>query len=300
MPSAALEADRVRVANIDAQLLDLPESIWLLGVQRQVSQGRLDAYKYPVLTLPNEIAFEIFLHFLPPYPRCPPMAGILSPTLLTQICRRWRNITLATPALWRAIGLVGTPEKVEPQKVASESWLSRSGCYPLSIRMDQCSEQLRESVQLLSSHRARWEYLHLAWVVPELLPKFYGATPLLRDLSVRLFGESTIPIRFEEATLLRSVILGHDTFTDIILPWHQLTSLTMYMTSPYECTPILQQTVNLLHCSIFLYPETSEEPEMILPLLESLVLDSATVQYDDEAPTTAYFESFIVPALQGA
>ncbi|KAJ6504124.1 hypothetical protein C8R47DRAFT_177927 [Mycena vitilis] len=54
-------------------------------------------------TLPNEITSEIFLHFLPVYPRCPPLTGNLSPTCLTHICRRWREIALTTPALWRAM-----------------------------------------------------------------------------------------------------------------------------------------------------------------------------------------------------
>ncbi|KAJ7641164.1 hypothetical protein FB45DRAFT_712335, partial [Roridomyces roridus] len=57
----------------------------------------------PVLTLPNEITSEIFVHFLPPYPVCPPMTGLDSPTSLTHICRQWREIALATPKLWRAI-----------------------------------------------------------------------------------------------------------------------------------------------------------------------------------------------------
>ncbi|KAJ6560151.1 hypothetical protein B0H19DRAFT_945240, partial [Mycena capillaripes] len=66
-------------------------------------QERLNSFKYPVLTLPAEIISEIFVHFLPIYPSCPPLTGFLSPTLLTQICRKWRHIALTTPALWRAI-----------------------------------------------------------------------------------------------------------------------------------------------------------------------------------------------------
>ncbi|KAJ7020267.1 hypothetical protein C8F04DRAFT_909373, partial [Mycena alexandri] len=68
-------------------------------------QEELDSYKYPVLTLPTEIICEIFIHFLPVYPECPPPAGILSPTNLTQICRQWRDIALAIPTLWRAMRL---------------------------------------------------------------------------------------------------------------------------------------------------------------------------------------------------
>ncbi|KAJ7917678.1 hypothetical protein B0H13DRAFT_2657737, partial [Mycena leptocephala] len=63
-----LDADRSRVADISAQILDLERSISALRIEKTQAQERLDSYKYPVLTLPNEIVSEIFIHFLPPYP----------------------------------------------------------------------------------------------------------------------------------------------------------------------------------------------------------------------------------------
>ncbi|KAJ7280873.1 hypothetical protein C8J57DRAFT_1174466 [Mycena rebaudengoi] len=60
-------------------------------------QTHVDEYKYPILTLPTEITSEIFVHFLPPYPQCPPATGLSSPELLCQICQVWREIALSTP-----------------------------------------------------------------------------------------------------------------------------------------------------------------------------------------------------------
>jgi hypothetical protein len=84
---ATLEADRVRVAEIEAQILNSECSPSALRIEQAQAKQRLDSYKFPVLTLPNEIVSEIFLHFIPAYPRSPPLAGILSPTCLTYICR---------------------------------------------------------------------------------------------------------------------------------------------------------------------------------------------------------------------
>ncbi|KAJ7252245.1 hypothetical protein C8J57DRAFT_1520084 [Mycena rebaudengoi] len=67
--------------------------------ERDKFQSRLDDYKYPVLTLPAEITSEIFIHFLPIYPLRPPPTGLLSPALLGQICRKWRDVALGTPRL---------------------------------------------------------------------------------------------------------------------------------------------------------------------------------------------------------
>jgi hypothetical protein len=100
---ADLEADRARVADLDAQISHLERSLSALREEKNLAQERLDSYKYPVLTLPNEIVSEIFIHSLPAYPEYPPLTGLHSPTLLTHICRRWREIALGAPALWRAI-----------------------------------------------------------------------------------------------------------------------------------------------------------------------------------------------------
>ncbi|KAJ6588192.1 hypothetical protein B0H19DRAFT_1098293, partial [Mycena capillaripes] len=77
----------------------------ILDAERNLLQKRLDAYTYPVLTLPNEVVSEIFGHFLPVYPTSPPAIDLLSPNLLGQICRKWREIALTTPVLWRAISV---------------------------------------------------------------------------------------------------------------------------------------------------------------------------------------------------
>ncbi|KAJ7871612.1 hypothetical protein B0H13DRAFT_2554411 [Mycena leptocephala] len=82
---SGLEADRTRIADLDAQISDLERSLSALREEKNLAQERLDSYKYPVLTLPNEIVSNIFVHFLPAYPEYPPLAGLLSPTLLTHI-----------------------------------------------------------------------------------------------------------------------------------------------------------------------------------------------------------------------
>ncbi|KAJ7871596.1 hypothetical protein B0H13DRAFT_1634204 [Mycena leptocephala] len=131
----ALEADRARVAYLEAQISHLERSLSALREERILAQERLDSYKYPVLTLPNEIVSEIFIHFLPTYPLFPPLTGLLSPTLLTRICRRWREIALGTPALWSAIRASyydGIPLKQKAH--IFDIWLRRSRFCPLFLK----------------------------------------------------------------------------------------------------------------------------------------------------------------------
>ncbi|KAF7322296.1 F-box domain-containing protein [Mycena chlorophos] len=93
---------RNRIAMLDVEIPVLENALKTLLEERKWAQEQLDAYAYPVLTLPNEVVSDIFLQYIPPYPERPPLLGDASPTNLLQICRRWREIALSTPALWRA------------------------------------------------------------------------------------------------------------------------------------------------------------------------------------------------------
>ncbi|KAF7334545.1 F-box domain-containing protein [Mycena venus] len=206
---STLEADRALVTTLEAQNLDLrvdvdlKRSLSALRIEQALAQERLDSYKYPVLTLPNEILCEIFERFLPPYPLCPPLTGNLSPTFLTQICRKWRQVALATPTLWRAITLSFYRIPFERQGQISD-FLTRSGSCPLSIRNDDIglSEPIAEVFSTVALHRARWEYLYLS-LSPWQLPSINGPMPLLRHLRLSVNNpEEAGAIAFRDMPLL--------------------------------------------------------------------------------------------------
>ncbi|KAJ7831083.1 hypothetical protein B0H13DRAFT_2371615 [Mycena leptocephala] len=185
---ANLEADRARIADLEAQILHLERSLSALREEKIIAQERLDSYKYPVLTLPNEIVSDIFIHFLPAYPLCPPLTGLLSPTLLTHICRRWREIALGTPALWSTISTSyhdGIPLKQKAHIL--DLWLKSSRFRPLSLRINN-----------------------------EI-----GVAAILAAMHLRLTlseNPATDVLAFRDVPLLRSVILNGLSL-NVILPW---------------------------------------------------------------------------------
>jgi hypothetical protein len=267
---SALAADRARVADLAAQILRLESSLSALRTEKTLAEKRIDAYNYPVLTLPNEIPSEIFLHFLPNYPNCPPLTGNFSPTLLTQICRTWREIALGTPALWRAVALSDEPADIpfERQADIGDVWLSRSARCPLSVCVDggrDGNSVLESALAAVVPHRERWEYLTLRLLVSAPLT-IAGPMPLLRhlDFEVREFLNDTdvIQVVLLELPLLRTAILNDLAATRVVLPWAPLTSLTLKHVLPLEWIPILQQTSNLVHCDLILYPIYGQSPEI--------------------------------------
>ncbi|KAJ7080560.1 hypothetical protein C8R43DRAFT_343377 [Mycena crocata] len=313
--SSVHKADRIRLEDVEANIVELEQALMLLRTERAAIQGRLAAYKYPVLTLPNEIVSEIFVHFLPSYPDCPSATGLLSPTLLTHVCRKWRQIALNTPVLWRAILSVLSPTNLvrstdRIQRV--ESWLERSCFCPVSVifkfqnnAYDVQEEDLRANLQTLLPHRLRWEYLEL-WTFPQLISIIEGPTPLLRILNMSVFVHpssplsltDTSPLCLTEAPLLRTALLNDLAAAHVTLPWAQLTSLTLHNVYPSECTPVLLQTFNLVHCQLNLVEDNPEpiQPDINLLCLESLILGDYAE--DPDAEPTKYLGTFIAPALR--
>ncbi|KAJ6459539.1 hypothetical protein C8R45DRAFT_1030373 [Mycena sanguinolenta] len=296
-----LAADRAHVADLDAEISMPERSLSALRSQRAQAQDRLDSYKYSVLTLPNEIIAEIFLHYIPFYPLFSPAQGFSSPTLLTQICHKWRGIALASPALWRTLSLPDPHIPFEEQGALSGAWLSRSRVHPISLRFDtDFVEPGRLGTEIPTAivpYRARLEHLILNQVSLPQLRVFEGPMPLLRHLELLLDDEdSSSKASFCEAPLLRTVLVNSKAFENTMMPWAQLNSLALHGLFPRECTPILQQTFNLVHCELALVEDPGDEviPDVALPTLESLTLTHILENH----PVTGYLQTLTVPALR--
>ncbi|KAJ7149284.1 hypothetical protein C8R43DRAFT_1068483 [Mycena crocata] len=254
---------------------------------------------YPILTLPNEITSEIFVHFLPVYPICPPLRGFFSPIILTHVCHQWREVALSTPALWRGIKLDSKQESAAERKELLQAWITRSRALPLSIEVFINGELPLETEAVLVSHRPRWEFVKLRWLKADALPTiFSGSMPVLRHLDLAFQTIPTTlmdPFNFGDLPLLCSVTLD-SLFEGVGLPWAQLTTLKLLEVYTFECTPILQQSVSLIHCELALYStnhDDSRQHDITFPHLQTLI---CSVQ--DGIPMSGYIESFIVPALQ--
>ncbi|KAJ7653702.1 hypothetical protein DFH06DRAFT_1204521, partial [Mycena polygramma] len=322
----SLAADRARLTEIDAEILDLEPSLSQSPPQKPISgdleriglppmntnirirelelraekalvQERLDSCKYPVLTLATEIVSEIFIHFLPPYPLCPPLWGLLSPTLLTHICREWRDIALATPELWRAMQLSisghGDGADIERQRHMLDLWLERSCRYPLSIQLQQFPGSALLLPSLIS-HRARWDCIKITALETSDLKFIEGPLPLLRHLDVNLTNRTWDVLDVTQALQLRTVIYnGLAAPRSLFLPWSQITSLTMLRVTPRDCPTILQHTTNLVHCVLDLWSLNPYDSFRItLPHLESLHFEPNS----DAEPR--FLNSLVTPSLR--
>ncbi|KAJ7149590.1 hypothetical protein C8R46DRAFT_862117, partial [Mycena filopes] len=90
--------------------------------ERSSLKSHLGAYVYPVLTLPNELVSEIFLHTRE---ISSDSSTLEAPLLVSCICRHWRDIALSTPERWDTVSIVAPEDMAShPGKIpVLETWL---------------------------------------------------------------------------------------------------------------------------------------------------------------------------------
>ncbi|KAJ7707235.1 hypothetical protein B0H16DRAFT_1345341, partial [Mycena metata] len=215
-------------------------------------------------SLPNEIVAEIFIHFLPVYPETPPMIGCTSPKVLGQICRKWREIALGTPALWRGIVLsLQNGKRLDQKRRLLEIWLQRSGSCLVSINMDLGHKSIAPVAMglfthAIAAHSARWEYLRLYLLDVHPFPSISTPLPFLRELTMDsvkpgVNGTDSLTEVLHAAPLLRTVAVQFSPGHCIsVYPWSQLTMFFRYGILVHQCVDILTQATNLVKCDVTL------------------------------------------------
>ncbi|KAJ7481916.1 hypothetical protein FB451DRAFT_139066 [Mycena latifolia] len=259
---------RARISELNAQISDLKLSLRALCRKRSTIKKQLDSYIYPVLTLPNEIVSEIFTHFIPVYPACPPLIGPLSPSILGQVCRKWRQIAVSTPSLWRAIRLYldGNERYHSTQFRLFETWLGRSGISPLSITLhySELNVDLAPFFDTFARHTFHCEVMDLEVSLPHMrlfssqnLPRLQTLALDLNEKCPRLLDPVDL---FDQAPNLTNVTLHayFDPFR-LSLPWRQITTLRDMCMLVNELFEILLLATNLVHCSVALVENGLED-----------------------------------------
>ncbi|KAJ7353260.1 hypothetical protein DFH08DRAFT_856356, partial [Mycena albidolilacea] len=272
---AARAADRSRIADIDAQILELERTLSSLKEEKDSLRARLAIYTYPVLTLPNEIVSEIFVQVLPDFPRYPPPIGPLSPYLLCQICRKWRDIVFSTPALWSVISLSFRKAGRVPQKLRYlQTSIERSGSCRLSLKLGTClnNSRLVELRRMIIAHFHRVEYLDLSsWPGFKFPTDTELSLPRLRGLNLGYSVEELITPFV--APLLQRVVLR--TLPSSIFPWFQLTVITVRWVKLNDYSYLMHQLVNVVHCRLSIYPTGNLSfGDITLGHLETFILEN--------------------------
>ncbi|KAJ7772192.1 hypothetical protein B0H16DRAFT_1880913 [Mycena metata] len=218
--------------------------------QRSALLSELNLVTYPVLTLPPEITAEIFKWCIDTGTRMR-LLPATAPLLFTRICRQWRALAFSTPALWDRMSHIkfGVHPRTE---TFIEMWFSRAGTRPLSLGITASRRshplELEVSAASLPSNRSQSFAISSLHVEPDedeghiQLFGVDGATPALRHLSL----EGVLP-------------------SMLIMPWAQLTNLTLVLPHREEESPLEATSVN--HSSLISLTIDTDDDQDILSLL---------------------------------
>ncbi|KAF7360327.1 hypothetical protein MVEN_00762200 [Mycena venus] len=247
--------------------------------------------------LPTELLAEIFLLCLPDVTHQPETHSYVvdqprtlrrseAPLLVASACKRWREVATSTPRLWLSLDLNRDLGPVSANTGVVSSWLSRSHPYPLSLVLNRhCPPR---AVDEIKRHCERWGAVELR--IHENDPRVFddvrGRLPCLEKLYLCLeFEPPHVVESFADAHRLKQVFLeaGTTELGSVVLPWHQLTSLTCMYFSDIECVEILKKCPALVDCCL-IGCSTDRSMELmkvfspiVLRRITSLTLCEATV-----------------------
>ncbi|KAJ6546190.1 hypothetical protein DFH09DRAFT_1171434 [Mycena vulgaris] len=278
-------------------------------------KAHLDAFVYPVLTLPNEITSEIFFQSIGSLGVAP--GAPTSPLFLGHICQSWREIALTTPSLWTEMTLiVGAVAARENQLRLLKTWLTRSRDCPLTIALQYRPpilpvpaghDSVHEFIDAISPHRRRCHTLSLILPLRDIF-RFDGEFTSLQALAI---GVSDLPDEtqtdpswpmeiFHRAPKLRAlVIAGGFNPNTVLLPWAQIMMLAnLAVPFPNDLAEVLRSTTNLSSLRVdIMAPDDNETianiPEIPLTNLRSLELGSNS----DPRACMQLLEKLVLPGL---
>ncbi|KAJ4482439.1 hypothetical protein J3R30DRAFT_2174084 [Lentinula aciculospora] len=218
----------------------------------QLIQARTDFLEHKALLsaarkLPMEIMSEIFLQCLPavdtssviwrpePHPN-------QAPLLLTQICRSWRNIAIATPRLWSTL-IINASNGSSSHAEITKLWLTRSRNVSLTLTLLVRSADRFHGGRRTTSYE---EFVPIAAI--EVLTMFIPHFPRVRALAL-LFA---LPV-------IRAVSELRPVEDDVCNQLERLHLTTSFENTPLEITwtrSLVHSAPNLRH----LYFDSSMVP----------------------------------------
>ncbi|KAJ7639360.1 hypothetical protein FB45DRAFT_905387 [Roridomyces roridus] len=271
------------------------------GISRDISslqarlnekQAQLDALTYPVLSLPPEITSEIFIHCLPTW-----WSGVdakVAPLLFLQICRRWREIVISTPALWTSLNLDVAVRKAHVADI-SRTWLERSRNRPFYVRFAGSIADIDDFVgfaENFARHAQRFNFMVLELSERDFQqldvyhPEFSSLCKLVLRMETREQDEAPQgPFEmFSSAPLLEAVTLHGIPPALVALPWGQLKSFIGDLMRLSDCMEVLRLMPNLTTCTFSIFENADPHDTVVLshPSMSLFVLRHGFQSSDDQ------------------
>ncbi|KAJ7202661.1 hypothetical protein GGX14DRAFT_654014 [Mycena pura] len=300
----AAAALRAQLDDIEKSLAALESQMTSLRAQKERLLTDLDSLKYPVLTLPNEITVEIFMHFVSlmrqEYYLPQPYHGLLK---LASVCQSWRAVTLSTCALWND-GIEVDCDRICDAGQLLKVCLPRAGSLPLDLDIQlpaNDSFSMDTIISTLGLYGSQWRNVHLSSLMPwssSIFPinRFPSFLPLLECLKLsKLQVNDNFVSSLRHAPQLRELSLPYSSWAiQLGLPFNKLTRLNLVRFSIAQLLAVLPYTLNLEFLQLAAATQSAQDipgpPFVLLPHLHTFVCEKDT-------PTTV-LQYLTLPAVE--
>ncbi|KAF7314655.1 C3H1-type domain-containing protein [Mycena kentingensis (nom. inval.)] len=322
--SATASELRRRLSEIDDDTAALRARLSALALERTEVVETLKLVVYAVTSLPVELTTEIICHFVSDGCRSLAPIGVSIHAVFTAagVCRLWRSVALATPALWSIFDLHLRLHVNDSDPTIWSSFfhtfLARSKPHPLAVNI--CSDRSASAtaaaaavLPILALHAPRLEVLALRFPFPEnAVFEPEQELSCLHTLTLNRMARGADSSRltaFANAPALRVARLevyrlfnGSTPLLD--MPWSLLTDLTLSSVDSQDCLDALRHATALESLEFI---ECCEEPrgtaEISLVRLHTLTIElQIPSDYDTHRGQQPYImpllDNFTLPALQ--
>ncbi|KAJ7162946.1 hypothetical protein C8R46DRAFT_331618 [Mycena filopes] len=299
-----IEASEANIARIESQIWDLER----LRDRERATVAQLRAAIAPVRKMPPELLAKIFRYtcfFDPLLKRWENWRNLVKQAqALSHVCAHWRQVAITTPRLWTDglyIGLAETP--TEAYCSGLKEWLRRSAPLPICVTLS-CTQTVDVAAVfgalLTAAHR--WSDVHFELSSISVFSDIPsdGLTQLRKLTLESMYPIPAGLVAFSLAPNLTEVSLETRHIAPLVLPWSQLTHLTVAVAeSPQECLDGLLQCQNLVTADFYMpawpgRPDVSELKPVTLGNLKVLHLKVLGIAV---ASITPFFACLALPAL---
>lgn len=303
---------RASIAEQESEIANLERAKAVLSAQQDRLRASIRTKTNilsPIRRLPPEILSLIFLYWHDVGGVYGRSAG--TPFLLSHVSSHWRKIVFSTPRLWASFTVSYRGKQLDDNSLKDlTNYLLLSRPYPLHVSIVRGGADMGNIFKALLPSLNRVQKLFVpnspqeAWLALLNGPQTSYAMPILEDLTLYRISNPSGEVSpqlfvFRDAPLLRHVQIA--SLSDWLMPWSQLTKLTILDCHASKIRPIIPQCQSLVHADFAIGWDLDDNvADAPIQTLGNLSEFSASFDYhdDDDSDCMRLFQPFVMPVLE--
>ncbi|KAG1747811.1 uncharacterized protein EDB91DRAFT_1345031 [Suillus paluster] len=296
---SGLETVICRIQNLHQQLIKKKDKI---AQSINLHKGLVSS----LWRLPTEVLCQIFDLCVPETRFLLPPSRLNAPMLLTEICRRWREVAVSMPRLWCRLSATVDDRDWQRAAFCYESWLKRPQGLPLSLALKCSNDHSAKLRSLLQPHIDKISSLSIYFVYgadkPELMLTDLQA---LEKLTIGMHDYHIMPAITHSISQLpitmRSLKVTGPLFdlqrlSSFNTIWAHLTNVEIAIREPHAVLHLLQLSPNLSSLTI---RAAFNQTQTLEPFTHAEI-QSLRVAYDSglTRPLSHLFDALSLPNLR--